>query len=411
MSDVRLREIVEQLAWAVTAPSEARSASAEDRLLSLRSDQWLRLDDLSRRYNMYTDSPLTRITTWPVTHHLVDEVLAIAASMSRDGRVRERALGWLARMGGPAVASAVAIRAGDWVPQVAAAAAGLLPGLNRTQESAAVAAIMLRLRERRRARTVADAYLSDLVSGPQHRLLELTEAGERGLRVWALEGACARGLLSPAALAERARTDPDAVLALWCARQVLADTVTGVNASAVLAGTLLASRRAGVRAHAVGVVPDEFLDRDRLSDLLLDGSGAVRIVARWRWTRRWGSPATIYQEAIAAAESARPRRIAAALTALAEIDPTEASAAADDRLDHPAACVRAVATQIVGRRIALGHGTIQPLVARLGDPSRKVARLALRSLRERAGEVPAAALVEWESADSPRSRKTALMIR
>jgi hypothetical protein len=81
VSDVRLREIVEQLAWAVIAPSQARSASAEDRLLSLRSDQWLRLDDLSRRYNLYTDSPLAQITTWPVTDHLVDGVLAVAASM------------------------------------------------------------------------------------------------------------------------------------------------------------------------------------------------------------------------------------------------------------------------------------------------------------------------------------------
>ena len=407
VSDVRLREIVGELAWAVIDPSPARRASVEDRLLGLRGDEWLRLDDLSRRYSLYANSPLALITAWPLTDRLENGVLAVAASMSRDGRVRQRALGWLAGRRGPWVAAAVAVRVGDWVPQVTAAAVTLLPGFDDASDTAAVAAVMLRLRERRRARAAAEAYLAGLGRGPQQRLLELTRIGERAVRIWALEAAVTRGVRSPEALTERARTDCDPVVALWCARQVLADTSVPTR----LAGSLLDSRRTGVRAHALSVVPDELLDRDRLSHLLLDTSGAVRTVARWRWTRRWGSPATIYQEALASTAPVRPRRIAGALAGLAETDPTAAATAADRLLDHPAACVRAVATQIVGRRIAQGHGTVEPLVARLADPSRKVARLSLNHLRERAGEVPADVLAEWESADSAQARRTALLLR
>lgn len=407
VSEVRLREIAEQMAWAVIAPDRERSAAIEDRLRHLRGDQWLRLDEVSRRYSPYDDSPWAQITTWPVTDHPVDAVVAVAASMSRDGRVREKALGWLAGMRGPAVASAVAVRIGDWVPHVAAKAVDLLPGMDDTQESAAIAAVILRLRERRRARLAAETYLADLARAPRQRLVDLTRTGERAVRIWALHVADTRGLLSPVSLTEHARTDADPLVALWCARRVLAASDVPVH----LADTLLASHRAGVRAHALAVVPDEVVDREGLARLLLDASGAVRAVARWRWARRWGNPAGIYQQALAAAEPQRPRRTAAALAGLADTDIDTAAQVAAGLLRHRASCVRAVATQIIGRRVALGHGTVEPLVALLADPSGRVARLSLHHLRERAGEVPAAVLDEWESSDRPRSRRAALMLR
>ena len=60
------------------------------------------------------------------------------------------------------------------------------------------------------------------------------------------------------------------LVALWCARHVLTDPAPPPH----LADALLASHPAGARAHALGVVPDDALDQDRLSRLLLDASGA-----------------------------------------------------------------------------------------------------------------------------------------
>jgi hypothetical protein len=396
VSDRVLRELVEHLASLVVCATAADLLAAEERLAGLRGDQWLRFDDLSRRFTLSTPSPLAQVTTWPVSLQSPAPVIAIAASVSRDGHVREDALGWLANLRGPAVAAAVAVRTDDWVQPVTLTARRLVRRFDAPGEVAAIVAIMLRLVHRRRGRPTANAYLSEIASGPREQLLALAGRGERAVRLWALAAAQNRGLVSAPSLLDRALADPDPVLALWCAHRLLAADPPAAGSWSAL---MLTSRRATVRA----------LDRDQLAARLLDSSGAVRAVARWRWTRRWGSPTDQYRQALACAD--RPSVLAAALDGLRECAAEDTAGDAMAWVTHPSPRVRTAAARILGSHAAYHHGPLDPLLDLLSDPAPRVTRTATRYLRERAGEIPTDVLTRLATDADPRSRRTALSLR
>lgn len=407
VSDRALRQLVDDLARLVLSPVAADLQAAQEHLAGLRGDQWLRFDELSRQFNLYTPSPLAQVTSWPVALDAPEAVvIAIAASLSRDGHVRERALGWLAHRRGPAVAAAVAVRVDDWVRPVARAARGLVRRFTDTDELAAIVAILLRLVHRRRGRDAAQAYLAEIASMPADQLLAVSGRAERPVRLWALEAAHTRGLLPAESLLERALADPDPVLAAWNARRLLATDPQGAGAWAV---RMVDSRRAAVRALAWSALPDPALDRNQVAARLLDPSGAVRSVARWRWTRLWGAPTDQYRHALTSA--ARPSVLAAALDGLRECAVADAADDAMAFVAHPSPRVRTAAARILGIHAAHHRGCLDPLLVLLSDPSPRVVRTATRYLRERAGEIPSTVLTRLETNADPRSRRTALTLR
>ncbi|NLT55446.1 MAG: hypothetical protein GXX79_12980 [Actinomycetales bacterium] len=406
MNDRALRQLVDSLASAVIAANRDDLRTVEDRLGALRGDQWLHFDDLSRQYNLYTPSPLSQITVWPAEVLQVTEpTVAIAASVSRDGHVRERALAWLGCLRGPAPAAAVAVRVNDWVRPVALAARRLVSRFDAADELAAVIAVMLRLTHRRRGGAWAQVYLDEIAAGPQDQLLALTSVGERAVRLWALEAAADREQLAADALLDRALADPDPVLAVWSAQRLLSAEQPGTCA---WSARLVTSRRAAVRALAWSALPEEALGREQLAARLLDPSGAVRSVARWCWTRLWGTPADQYRQALAT--STRPSILAAALDGLRECAAENTDADAQAFLTHPSPRVRTTAVRILGHRAAHQQGPIEPLLPLLADPSNRVVRTATRYLQERAGEVPVTVLTTLEADPDPRSRRTALSL-
>ena len=421
MKDKAGRGLAESLAEAVNGADPDTTAQVMTRLAGLDGRGWLRLDE-SARGPFWGQSPLSRVTGWQwqlgrvagrqwrlgqVTgrrSRLASEdsgLAAVAGSMCRDGRVRELAVAMLARTPGPVAAAALAVRTADWVPQVSSAAVTAVLGRTGAQDAAVVAPIMLALRERQRGRQAADRYLAGLAEGPAETLAALGRAGERSVQLWALDVLAGRGLLTAGELEARAMRDRDPVVALWCARQLAAPSG---QLPAGAGPRLLGSARAVIRAFAAGHLADDLLPREVLQALLADRSGAVRSVARWRWTRRGEDPGPVYRALLAAP---LPRQVAVALEGLDDSSDSCLPAAAMPFLVHPSPRVRCAAVHAVGRHTEPGEIPAR-LAQVLRDDSGKVVTAALRYLR---GYPLPGVLAELDMAGTSRSRRTALAIR
>jgi hypothetical protein len=394
------KALARALADTVTGTDPAGTALMMARLAGLTGPGWLRLDESVRR----TWSRLDEITDWaPLLAGRGTAAGVVAASMWRDGRIREAAVARLALVPGPAAAAALAVRAADWVPQVQASAVAAVSARTMPEDAVGIVPVMLALLHRLRGRQAAAGYLARIADGPAATLQELAAAGHRPVRLWALETLGGRGLLTADALMARALRDPDPVVALWCARQVAAQP----GGQREAAPRLLGSARAGVRAFAAGQVPDGLLTRPVLERLLLDRSGSVRAVARWRWTQRWGDPGQVYR-AVLGDGGSPPRQIAAALRGLDEDHYEVLPAAAVPFLTHPSPVVRRAAADAVGHHAGLGDivGLLAPL---LHDSSNKVTTAALSHLHGHA--IPATTLTGLDAAGTTRARRIALSIR
>jgi hypothetical protein len=233
-------------------------------------------------------------------------------------------------------------------------------------------------------------------------LESLSEAGERGGRLWALSARAERELLAAGELEARAMRDRDPVVALWCARQLAALPAWRRAGSGP---RLLGSARASVRDFAVRQLADDLLPPEVLRGLLADRSGIVRSVARWRWARTEEDPGQVYRDLLAAP---LPRQVAAALQGLDDVGDGCLPDAAMPFLTYPSPRVRHAAVYAVGRHSGPGDLPAR-LAPALRDESDKVVAAALRFLR--GYRLPAAVLDDLDAAGTPRSRRTALAIR
>ena len=281
------RELTDALADAVADPAPAMTARVMALLARSTGRGWLRLDESARRPYL-PRSPLDTITGWQLLLAAGGAVPGVvAASMCRDGRVREAAVTRLARAPGPVAAAALAVRIADWVPEVSSAASAALAPRTGFEDAAAIAPVLLALQRRQRGRQAVAGYLAGVAAGPVATLQALAAPGDRSRRLWALQALASRSLLAADELTARAMRDPDLVVALWCARSLASpdgDLPPGIGPR------LLGSARAGVRAFAAGHVSDDQLTTQALRGLLLDRCGAVRSVARWRWRQRYADP-------------------------------------------------------------------------------------------------------------------------
>jgi hypothetical protein len=396
------RVLAGALVDAVTAADPVRTARVRDQLGRLSGPGWLRLDELARR-SYWRQSPLDAVPDWLALLAAGDVLAGIAASMSRNGRVREAAVKLLADLRAPAAAAALAVRAADWVPEVSSAAWAAVSARTGPRDAAAAIPVFLALGPRRRGRQAAAGYLEVIAAGPAATLAVLADAEDRACRLWALQAQAGRGLLTAEVLLERAVGDRDPVVALWCARSLavpagVLPTPAGLR--------LLGSARAGVRTFAVGRLDDDQLTPQALQELLLDRSGAVRSVARWRWGLRWGDPSPVYRSVLAGPGTAR--HVAAALQGLDEDHADCLPGAAVPFLAHYSPRVRRAAVHAAGRHAA-ADDILEHLVPLLLDSSAKVAAAALRYVRGQA--VPASVLAALDAADTARSRRVALSIR
>ena len=387
---------------AVAEADSVRTARVMDQLAELSGPGWLRLDELARR-SYWGQSPFDAVADWLPLLAAGDALAGTAASMCRDGRIREMAVKLLAGLRTPVAAAALAVRVADWVPEVSSAAWAAVSARTGPRDAAAIIPVFLALGPRLRGRQAAARYLEGIAEGPAATLAALAAAEDRACRLWALQAQADRGLLTAEVLAAWAMRDRDPVVALWCARS-LAGPAGELPALAGL--RLLGSARAGVRAFTAGHLRDDQLTRQALQELLLDRSGAVRSVARWRWRRQRGDPSPVYLSVLAG--SALARQVAAALQGLDDDHADCLPRAAVPFLAHRSPRVRLAAAQAVGRYAGTDR-ILEYLGALLLDNSGKVAAAALRYVGGRA--VPASVLASLDAAGTPCSRRTALSIR
>lgn len=405
MSGDAIRALVWALADVVIRTDRGKAALVIGQLAGLNGHGWLRLDELARRPHWsWTKSPLDDVADWaPVLTAGTSLAALVAASMCRDGHVREAAVKALGRAQTPVAAAALAIRVADWVPQVRSAAWAAVSARTGADDAAVIVPIVLALKPRARGREAAASYLAKIAGGPAATVQALAAADDRACELWALEALKQRNLLTAEVLVDRAIHDPDPTVALWCA-QSLADPSGELPAASGL--RLLASTWARVRAFAAGHLSDDQLTRQALQEALLDRSASVRSVARWRWRRQYGDPGPVYRSALAGA--GRPSQIAAALLGLDEERDDALPAVAVPFLTHHSPRVRRAAAQAIGHH-GDAQAIIEYLVPLLGDSSGKVAATALRHLHGYA--LPASVLASLNAAGTPRSRRIALSIQ
>lgn len=405
MSGDAIRALVAALADVVIEADDRKAAVVLAQLAELDGHGWLRLDELARRsYWSPGLSPFGYLADWePVLTAGTSLAGLVAASVCRDGRVREAAVNALGRVQAPVAAAALAVRLADWVPQVRSAAWACVSARTGASDAAAVVPVVLALRARVRGQVAAARYLAKVAGGPVGTMRALAVSGDRGCELWALDALKQRDLLAADVLVDRAMGDRDPVVALWCARS-LAGPSGELPAWAGL--RLLASARARVRVFAAGHLGDDQLTRQVLEQSLLDRSASVRSAARWRWRRRYGDPGPVYRSALAGA--GRPSQIAAALLGLDEDRDDALPAVAVPFLTHQSARVRRAAAQAIGHR-ADARAVIDYLVPLLGDSSGKVAVAALRHLYGYA--LPISVLASLRTSGTARSRRIALSIQ
>ncbi len=406
MSGDATRVLVAALADVVMSDADReRSAPVVAQLARLDGRGWLGLDEWARRPCWSrTRSPLDDVPDWaPVLTARTSVAGLVAASMCRDGRIREAAVQALGHVQAPLAGAALAVRIADWVPEVRSAARAAVPARTGAADAAAIVPVMLALNPRYRGREAAASYLARVAGGPAATLLALAAVSDRACVLWALEALKQRRLLTAEVLVDRAMHDRDPVVALWCARS-LADPSGQLPAEGGL--RLLASARARVRAFAAGHLSDDQLTRQLLQESLLDRSASVRSVARWRWQRQYADPGPVYRSALAGADP--PSQIAAALSGLDEDRDASLPEVAVPFLEHQSPRVRRAAAQAVGHH-ADARAVIEYLVPLLGDSSGKVAAAALRLLH--GYPLPASVLTSLSAAGTPRLRRIALSIQ
>lgn len=405
MSGDAIGALVAALAEVVVEADRGKAAVVVAQLAGLDGYGWLRLDELARSpYWSWRQSPLDNVADWePVLVAGTSLAGLVAASMCRDGHVREAAVKALGRARAPLAGAALAVRVADWVFEVRSAAWAAVSERAGADDAAAIVPVVLALKARARGREAAVSYLAKIAGGAAVTVQALAAGGDRACELWALEALKQRSLLTADVLVDRAMRDPDPVVALWCARS-LADPSGQLPAAGGL--RLLASTRARVRAFAAAHLSDDELTHQTLQRSLLDRSASVRFVARWRWRRQYGDPAPVYRSALAGADS--PGHIAAALLGLDEERDDALPAVAVPFLTHHSPRVRRAAAQAIGHR-ADAQAIIEYLVPLLGDSSGKVAVAALRHLHGYA--LPARVLASLNAAGTPRSRRMVLSIQ
>ncbi|MEW1779572.1 hypothetical protein [Streptomyces sp. NPDC086777] len=326
------------------------------------------------------------------------ESRAAPALCHRNGRIREAALGTVARF--PTLLPLVVIRCADWVAPVRERARRLLR--ETLDPAAAVPLAPLTLLVGRRGRGAFGAeVVGDVLRGASgEQLGRLCADGDRTVRRFAHRLAVAGGRLSAAEPARAAARDPDPAVQTLCAEAAVALVRQGVAADDVL-GPLLAAR--GPRVRSIGVTALRGAGRpERAAGFLADRSGPVRACARYV-VRQYGTdPLPWYRDRVARADDP-------ALPPSAVRGPAECGERADaglpaPLLGHPSPGVRAAA--VAGARI-LDVTDVTRFRELLDDPAPGVVREATVNLLPSAGALDAGWLMDRPAAGRARHARVA----
>lgn len=402
-----VRALLAELRAAAEGGSPYDRAAALDELLKAPPELWLHLDRFARAGG----GGIAGSVAVPEPGGGNGLLWLLVASLDRDGHVRQLAVEGLAAIGGPLAAGALALRTADWVGEVREPAVAALHRRTAPDEAAAAVRLLVRLRDRRRADGMAEAYAAALSAPARRRAVRALAADADPLtRRFGVELALRLGEYVRGDLLRTALRDPDQVCRRLCAQRLL-------EVDPEQAGRLLRSRSAVVRELAVAALPDD-VPAARLVGPLADRARIVRVQARWRLYSRGEPPVEVYRKQLRKPLRGVPERLVAGLvTGIGECgDTTDIPLLL--KLTEPlppgeapwGAVVRRSAAHAVGRLAKPGDlvGLLGPLTL---DPDPGVAREAFEALMRVADSVPPETLWVGATRTEPVVRRAAERLR
>lgn len=355
-------------------------------LSGLDGRDWLLLDKLARR-GTWTPPILHGVRGWSSLDLARAPVPALAAAaMHVDGRLREQAVGALARHSGPVSSAVLGLRLLDHVEEVAAAARDVVRARPSGLEVDLVAEVLLEGADRRAAGARWDGLVDALGLDTPPVLDQLRASTRRRARRWAVEQSLDRGLLDEDTVLRIAAADPDQ----WLRRAASEHLVRTPTPERL--GSLLGAPSVEARLTAVTRTPDELLDASVMETLVLDRSPRVREQARWRARRRGVDVADVCRRRL---DDPAPRIVAAALDGLAWYGDETDVRPVTRLLDHSSPTVRAAAVRTFAAR-APAELAVRTLAPRPDDPSGRVGNAAATVLA-RAHAAPSSTAGAWRS--------------
>lgn len=327
-------------------------------------------------------------------------VVAVLASMHRDGYVRELAVGSLATSLDVVSDRALAVRVTDHVGVIREKAMREVLRRLTLDHAEHVMPVLLRIEQRSRAAIALALYLDALVSeyGEAQVWGRLRRSADRDLQRVAFQRSIDSGLLELTDAIELLPREKDQVVRRQLIR-VIADSAS----ADVIAKVLLGGRSAESRALGLVKLTAAELDVADVQRLLIDRSVLVRLWARRRWQEMGHDAASAY--AAVARSAAMPIVRARAYIGLAE---TETAIEREEILGL------VQSTELPLRKVGLsllrGRATAQDVPLLLGlvaDDQSRVARLASEVLVGGPRLWSVADLAPLKAAHDPERRRRA----
>jgi hypothetical protein len=345
----------------LTRPDENTRQALLEFLQNASPRDWVLLDDAVRATLAYG-----RQASAPPGQDLLSTGLR---SMARDGRLRETAIGQLARRPEPLAGPFLALRTQDWVPEVAAAATRAL--LQANAETLALAApVMIQLSRRTRAELPLKTFTQAVGQSESAIRLLLGSRDGRARRL-GLDLALESGMLTLPELASIARFDQDEQVAI--ASGLAALRAAAGSGDRGLMHELLRSG-AKVRRAVLDALPIDDWSVSVAQDCLFDRSPIVRSGAQGLLLRANLNPAQIYRTT-----SAQPERRATCLLELGYLGGVGDRDLIAAGLRDPAPAVRRSAVLSLGRLVRAD--AVGEMTELLSDSVPGVVRASQRALR------------------------------
>lgn len=344
------REHLAALLWAVGSPSDGDQVPGNWWLSNRTARDWLLLDDFAR--DGYEPAVVAGPARWAENPtDLANGFSAAVMSLHSDGRVRQRAVRFLAVSEGVLGVSALAVRCLDHVAQVRAEANRSF--LTKTDSTSVnvILGILLAGAKRFHSAEALSAYRSRLLSLPDlDALLKALRASDNHLvRRWAFNRSFEHELLTADDLLWAARHEQDQLIRVQCADRACA------VASEETVRELLAEKHTESRLAAVLHLGDAGLSDADLTGLLIDPSARIREIAQLKLKRRGFDPAVVYRQCLE-----EGRRIAFALVGMAATGNPEDLTVVQPWLADGGPAIRKAAVQAVS---ALAGDRRLPLLA------------------------------------------------
>lgn len=395
---------VDRLSFLLIEADRAEDPDLESLAVSLLAGAdpalWKNLDLATRRtWSWWGVSDWAKIARERISNGEPSTLALVVASFHPVGFVREAAVARLGEIDDEIALPALALRTGDWVPQVrdrARAAVGRRVS-SSVRSVLGVGALAVLLADRAQGGWLFAQLTESMTTLDDSEMRQLLGAPDWRLRRVAYSIAVRDGRLELSELLRAAERDGDLVIRFQCADAAIRSAVAAGRVDDVR--PLTASGTAAVRAAAISAL-SRAGETDTAAAALADRNPMVREVAQAVLRRIGVDPAERYRTLVLAAVPADPGAVAGL---------GETGAASDVQLVQPSLtdAVPRGRVEAVRALRRLGSVDVPTLVDMLDDPSAAVTRQVATTLAPHSGDVASERLADLLGSHQARHTRTA----